>query len=208
MSQIDFTNTASSGIATPAAGTASIYIGTDKRIKVKDENARVSNDYDNYNVSTQSITAATRTYIVGSNVILGSQGLQVGSSFRWVFNIVKTGAGIAASTFDIAFGTLGTTGDLARVSFTKPAGTAAADTGKITIECVIRTIGATGVATGDFSMTHNLAATGHAVIPCVNVSTTSAGFDMTTVTNVGVCATTGTGDVITIPLVKTEAWDV
>jgi hypothetical protein len=117
----------------------------------------------------------------------------------------KTAAGNAASTFDICVGTAGTTADTARVSFTKPAGSAAADEGKVVIEAIIRTIGATGVMVGEFTLVHNLAATGHAVIPCVCVNTVSAAFDMTTEDLIiGVCITSGAADAITIQQVIAE----
>tara|TARA_R110000868_G_scaffold282809_1_gene543090 strand:+ start:277 stop:681 length:405 start_codon:yes stop_codon:yes gene_type:complete len=134
--------------------------------------------------------------------------MQVGTMLRWTFNLTKTAAGTATSTFDIAFGTAGTTADTARVSFTKPAGTAVADEGLVQIICIIRTIGAAGVAVGQFHMTHNLAATGHAVIPCVDVNTVSAGFDMTAVTTAGVCVTSGASDAITVEAVIAEAFNV
>jgi hypothetical protein len=83
-----------------------------------------------------------------------------------------------------------------------------ADEGYIQIFCVIRSIGAAGVAVGQFHMTHNLAATGHAVIPCVDVNAVSAGFDMTAVTTAGVCVTSGASDAITTQLVLAEAFNI
>lgn len=158
--------------------------------------------------SAQAPTAATRTYITGSQLVIPAIGLQVGSVLRWHFDITKTAAGSATSTFDIAFGTAGTTADTAQVSFTKPAGTAASDEGFIDIECVIRSIGAgtAGVAVGEFRLIHNLSATGHAQIPCVVVNTVSSGFALTpaAVTSVGICITTGASDVITINQVSAE----
>jgi hypothetical protein len=63
-----------------------------------------------------------------------------------------------------------------------------------------------GVVAGLFSLSHNLAATGHAVIPNVVVSTISAGFDVT-VANliVGVCLTSGAADAITIQQMQADA---
>lgn len=160
----------------------------------------------NYSVASQSPVATVRTYITGSNIVVPASKLQVGSMFRWTIDLTKTLAGTGTSTFDICFGTAGTTADTARMSFIKPAGTAAVDAGKVVIECLIRSIGATGVAVGQFNMTHNLASTGHMTIPVCNITTVSAGFDLT-VANliVGVCITTGLADVITIQMVKAEA---
>ena len=53
-------------------------------------------------------------------------------------------------------------------------------------------------------MIHNLAATGHATIPCVAVNTTSSTFNLSTATYVGVCITTGASDAITINQVSAE----
>lgn len=161
-----------------------------------------------FSTAAQVLTAATRTYLAGSGLSFPAGSIVVGSCFRWRFNITKTAAGIAASTYDVAFGTTGTVSDTARLSFTKPAGTAVIDEGVIQIDCVVRSIGASGVAVGEFTMTHNLASTGHAAIPCVAVNNISAAFATTTVTNVGVCATTGASDAITVQYVQAMGWNV
>jgi len=163
----------------------------------------------NYSTAAQSIPAATRTYITGSQVTVPVGKLQVGTVFRWTFSITKTAAGVAASTYDIAIGTNGTTADTARVSFSKPAGTAVVDEGKIVIEAIVRSIGASGVIAAEFTLVHNLSATGHATVPAVVRSTISAGFD-TTVANlkVGLCATTGAADAITVQTVLAEVFNL
>lgn len=143
-------------------------------------------------------TAATRTYLIGLQVPQG--GLKVGARFKFALNMTKTAAGVAASTFDICFGTAGTTADTARLSFTKPAGTAAADDAFVTIEGVVKAVSATvGVVVATLQLTHNLAATGHAQIPSVVVPITSGNFDNSSdVLKMGLCLTTGAADAITI----------
>lgn len=196
--------------STPSAGQLFI-IGntTTKRVQtVDDAGFRRTLGYKNFSTASQAPTAATRTYITGSNILIPAGALQVGTLFRWTFDMTKTAAGTATSTFDICFGTAGTTADTARVSFTKPAGTAAADNGRVVIDAVCRgPVGASGVVAGHFNLTHNLAATGHAVIPVVDVTTVSSAFDITTPTNIGVCITSGASDAITIQLVMAEAWN-
>lgn len=195
--------------SSPSAGQALLYVGTiTKRLTSMDDTGfRRTPGFANFSTAAQSPAASTRTYLAGSNLVFPATALQVGTMFRWTFDITKTAAGIAASTYDICIGTLGTTGDTARVSFTKPAGTAAIDAGRVTITAVCRgPVGASGVVVGQFNLTHNLAATGHAVIPIVDVTTVSAAFDITTPTNVGVCIMTGASDAITIQLVLAEAW--
>lgn len=160
----------------------------------------------NSSTATQTPTAATRTYIAGSQLTIPATGLKVGTVLRWHFDLTKTAAGSATSTIDIAFGTTGTTTDTARVSFTKPAGTAAIDEGWIDIECIIQLVNATnGVAVGEFRLVHNLSATGHAQIPCVVVNTISSTFNSVSPTSVGLCITTGASDVITINQCSAEA---
>lgn len=154
--------------------------------------------YNNFATAGQTPAAATRTYITGSGLTITAGQIQVGTHIHWRFDMTKTAAGSASSTFDIAFGTAGTTSDTAQVSFTKPAGTAAGDEGWVDIDCVVKTNSASGVVVGEFTLIHNLAATGHAQIPCVVVSTTSSTFDTTTPTKIGICITSGASDAITI----------
>jgi len=159
----------------------------------------------NGSVTQQAPAAATRTYLAGSGLkIPGS--LKAGMRFRWRFNMAKTAAGTATSTFDIAVGAAGTTADTARVSFTKPAGTAAADEGVVTIDAGVRAVsGTVGKLVGEVVLVHNLAATGHAQIPVVAVNTISASFDNDdNDLYVGVCITTGAADVITIEYLDAE----
>jgi hypothetical protein len=196
--------------STPASGNGTAYFNstTKKLAFIDDAGLHQSLSLGNFSTTSQAPAATTRTYITGSNIAFPAGALQVGTKLRWVISLTKTGAGTATSTIDIAFGTAGTTADTARVSFTKPAGTAAADEGTITIEAIVRSIGASGVVVGQFNMIHNLSATGHMVIPCACVNTVSAGFDMTTVTNVGICITSGASDAVTIQLVTAEAFNL
>lgn len=195
--------------ATPASGQAVVSVNTTtKRIQtVDDAGFKRTLGYTNFSTAAQVITTS-RTYIAGSNILIPAGALQVGTLFRWTFEMTKTAAGLAAATFDIAFGTAGSTADTARVSFTKPAGTAVVDCGRVVIEAIVRgPVGASGVVAGHFNMTHNLAATGHAVIPVVDVTTIAAPFDITTPTNIGLCLTGGAADSVTIQQVMAEAWN-
>lgn len=159
----------------------------------------------NRSIAQQAPAATTATFITGSQLKAPPGGFKVGQKLRWTFNMAKTAAGTATSTLSIVFGTAGTVADTARVSFTKPAGTAAADEGYCIVEAVIRSVSATGVVVGEFVLLHNLAATGHAQIPCVVVNTISAGFDNTAEElYAGLVITTGASDVITIEMVNAE----
>jgi len=163
----------------------------------------------NFASTYQTISGSIgRTYVNGSALSLAN-GLQVGTMMRWTLAIAKTAAGTASSTYGIAFGTNGTTDDTTRVSFTKPAGTAAVDAAHVTIDCTIRgPITASGVAVGIFSMTHNLAATGFATIPCVNVINVGSAFNLTTPTYAGICLTPGASEVVSVSIVRAETWNL
>lgn len=212
MAELDTTNIASTSILTPASGVTAVFVDSDKKLKSKNDAGYIINasSFNNFSTSAQTPAATTRTYLTGSALSVPPGKLQIGTLFRWTFDMTKTNAGTAASTIDIAFGTAGTTADTARVSFTKPAGTAVVDTAFCTIVAIVRgPLTSAGVVSGVFEMTHNLAATGHATIPCVVVNTISAGFDIT-VANliVGLCITTGAADAITIQQVTAEAMNL
>lgn len=164
----------------------------------------------NYSVTSQAISATTRTYLTGSAITIPSTKLKIGSKLSWKFNITKTAAGTASSTIDVCLGTAGATADSAVLSFTKPAGTAAADEGYVTIDVIVRgPLSASGILVGEMVVMHNLAATGHMVIPVAVVNTVSSVFDVTTASLIaGVCLTTGSSDAITVQQVTAQAFNL
>jgi hypothetical protein len=155
----------------------------------------------------QGPSATTRTYITGSDVGPFTAGqLQVGTMIHWHMNITKTGAGTATATFDIAFGTTGSTSDNAQVSFTKPVGVGNVDQCTVDIYAVVKTNSASGVVIGDFTLLDDQTGAGGFLAAGKYVSsltTTSGTFNTTTPTHVGLCVTTGTSDVWTINAVET-----
>ena len=153
----------------------------------------------NYSVALQNPPVA-RTYLAGSMLSVPITKLKIGSIFYWCFNMTKDANGSASATVDIAIGAAGTVGDTAVVSFTKPAGTAAADEGFVEIMATVRgPLTASCIITGEFWMSHNLAATGHAQIPFVVVNNVSGAFNATTASlKLGICLTGGAADNITI----------
>jgi hypothetical protein len=160
----------------------------------------------NFTTVQQAPAAATLTKITGSEIALPINKLRIGAILRWRFNMAKTAAGSASSTFDIRLGTLGTSADAAVITFTKPAGTAAADEGYVEIEATIRgPLSASGKVVGTFKMVHNLAATGHAIIPAVVVTTVSGNVDLTVAGLIATLSvTSGAADAITIEQVSAE----
>jgi hypothetical protein len=205
-----YTKYAKASVPIPAsASLVAEFVDGDGIIKYLFSDATWKSYQKNSSGTVQTPSAATRTYITGTKIALAIAGqLQVGAAFRWRFDIVKTGAGTATSTIDIAVGTGGTTADTARVSFTKPAGTAVADSGYVQIDAVVRAIGASTVISGTIEVGHNLSTTGHMAQQQFVTTVDSGSFDSTTALFLGVCFTSGASDVITIKNVITEAWDI
>lgn len=157
----------------------------------------------NFSVAAQVIATAARDFVDGSQLLVPPSGLKVGSKIKFVLDLTKTAAGTASAVFDIAFGTAGTVADTARVSFTKIAGTAAIDNARVVIEAVVRSVGVAGVVVGQFTLTHNLAATGFSTLPCGSLTTISAGFDNDgQELYIGLNITTGAADVWTVQKVE------
>jgi hypothetical protein len=166
------------------------------------------------NVSTadQSPTAATLTYLTGSLITL-PRTAQVGSVYRWKVHLAKTAAGVATSSFDIRFGTNGTTADTARCSTgALDLETAIADEMVADIIAIVRgPIGASCIVQSSWMFNDNLTTTGFsntarkAQVKAVQ----SAAFDITpTGTKVGLTITSGTADVVTIRQVIAEGFNL
>jgi len=160
--------------------------------------------------AAQTPAAGVRTFIAGSAIAVPKNKLQVGTQFRWRFNATKTAAGSAPSTIDVCVGTTGTVADSAQLSFAKPAGSAVADEAWFEVCVTVQgPISAAGKFIGELIMVHGLAATGHALIPCVVVAAVSGTFDLTPAgLIVGLCITSGAGDVLTLGVVMAEAWNL
>jgi hypothetical protein len=166
-------------------------------------NTRVTN----YSVSAQAPVAATATYITGSQIAVPNGGLQVGTRFKWKFTAAKTAAGTATSSIKIVGGAHGTTADATMLTFTKSAGTAAADEGIFEVEAIVTAISSTaGAMTGEYRMTHNLTATGHSTLAADAVTDAATNIDTSNdVAFVGLVITTGAADALTIHYCTAEA---
>jgi hypothetical protein len=189
-----------------------LYVDTtSKKLAVKNDAGFNEGRTQNFSTALQTPAAATLTYITGSALAIPSNKLQIGTCFRWTFDITKTAAGTATSTFAIAVGTTGSIADTARVSFTKPAGTAAVDTATVTITAICRgPLSALGIFVGNFKLVKNAAeAAGHTTTPSTSLTTVSGAFDVTTAALiVGLVVTTGALDAITVQMVQAEAWNL
>ena len=143
--------------------------------------------------STASVSAgyASDTYLAGSNVVATAGNWRAGTMYHLVFDMVKTAAGTAAPVVTVRMGTLGTTGDASIATLTWAAGTAAADTGLFEVFGTFRTVGSGTAAVLQVvgRCTHHLASTGIISTGSSGIGiiiATSAGFNSTTQTNLGV----------------------
>ncbi len=161
----------------------------------------------NFSTAAQTPTAATLTQLTGSSITVPSGKLRIGTMFQWTFDIVKTAAGTATSAYHVRVGTNNSTADAAVLTFTKPAGTAVVDTGRIVIEAIVRgPLSASCIMAGTFQLVHNLQITGHAVIPGVVVNVVSAAFDATVAgLFVSLSCTTGASDAITTQAMQADS---
>ena len=164
-----------------------------------------------YITADQVIGASVTAMIPNSQLAIApSRPIQIGTVFKWNIAMSKTAAGVAAYTFNILFGTTGTTSDTSRVAFTTGNQTGVADQAFVEIIATVRgPIGASCIVAGQFMMTHNLSATGFDAVPCRVLNTTSAAFDCTTS---GIIAsldiTTGASNALTVQQVVGQVLNI
>lgn len=162
-------------------------------------------NYDAHAASTVAQTGfATDTYLAGSVVTIPAGKIQVGTKYRCKFNVVKTAAGVAAPVISVRLGTAGTTADTARATLTYAAQTGVVDEGEIEVVVVFRAVGAAaGVIQAIGNLWHRLVTTGlNITATFTSVKNTSAAFDSTSPTRIGLSVNAGTSAAWTIDLVE------
>jgi hypothetical protein len=181
--------------------------GTSKKVTGTQLLALFGDSMGNQSTATQAPTAATLTYLTGSNIAVPVGKLRVGTVFVWRVDMTKTAAGIAARTFHVRLGTAGTTGDAAILTFTSALGTAAVDQAWMQLIVTIRgPLSASCIARGYLNFDHEGPATGFMTVKSEVLGVTSGVFDAT-VANliIGLSVTTGASEVITFQQVVAEA---
>lgn len=203
--------------ATPAAGQAVIYIDSaSKKLSQKDDTGRVDtlDDFLNFSVAAQGPGFAADTYLTGSSVAFLSVLPRVGTLYQCTFDVAKTAAGTAAPVIIVRMGTLGTTSDAARLTFTFPAATAIADVGTFSVWALFRTVGAgtSAVLQGRANLIHKGTATGLtglSIEPGPTVQVTSAGFDSTVASSIiGLSVNGGTSAAWTVQMVEANLQNI
>lgn len=214
MAELDLTNIAAASIATPAAGVTAVYAdSTSKLLAVRNDSGGTYGFplfLSNQSVSTPGAGFASDTYLVGSSIAIPAGFPRVGMTYRLVFDVTKTAAGVATPILIVRIGTLGTTGDAARLTFTFNAQTAAVDNGSFSVLATFRTVGAGSAAVlqGVGTLEHNLAVTGLSSVNPVGwqqLYVTSGGFDSTIANSIiGASVNGGASAAWTVTLVRAE----
>lgn len=161
-------------------------------------------DVHNASVANQSFGNGV-TYLTGSDCLIPTGKIKIGTKYRVKFNISKTAAGTAAPVFTIKLGTAGTTADTTRVTLTQAAQTAAIDEAVVEIELTFRAAGATAIASAISSLGHRLAATGFSTSNHGVIQALSASFDATAANlKIGVAIDAGASAAWTVNQVTAE----
>jgi collagen type VII alpha len=134
---------------------------------------------------------ASETYLTGSVIQIATGGWQAKNIYRLKFDMTKTASGVTGSTLTVRMGTAGTTGDPAIASITFAAQTAAIDTGLYELFVTFNSVGSGTAAVLQLvgALSHALAATGLTSTGAAGVGiikATSAGFNSTTSSKIGV----------------------
>lgn len=165
-------------------------------------------------ISAASITPqtgfATDTYIAGSSPVgWDHTRLQAGSFYRIKAYMTKTAASTATAVFTLRLGTAGTTADAAICTFTfAGAQTAATDKGFLEILANFHSVGSgtAAVLEGTLFLMHNSGTgfLGSGTIFMQPLNVTSAGFDSTTPTHIGVSLNAGASASWTLTTVQAD----
>jgi hypothetical protein len=123
-------------------------------------------------------------------------------TLRWTLRMTKTAAGAAIpGTFFILVNTTGTEaggGTVATMALTS-VGTAVADTGSVTIDFCVHSLGTTAAGVDHLVMTHGLQTTGWMAVQMQEIDATMATWNSTTAQQfVMLCMTSGAAVVPTI----------
>ena len=166
-----------------------------------------------FSTATVSAGYASDTYLAGSNVVATAGNWRAGTMYYCAFDMVKTAAGTATPVLTLRMGTLGTTGDASIQTLTFGVGTAAADTALFEVFATFRTVGSgtSAVVQALCRCTHHLAATGMTTTGASGTGIilgTSAGFNSTTQTNLGISFNGGASFSGTNTLVQARAYNL
>ena len=121
-----------------------------------------------------NLTASALNLVGGTSIQIPTNGLRVGSQFRFTIALDKTAAGVATWTAKVKFGVNNTTADAEIASWTSGTNTAAAEGANLVIDVNIGVVGASATCTAQATYQHQLlAATGLGSIAPAPTATTA-----------------------------------
>ncbi len=150
----------------------------------------------NSSTSTVSAAYAADTYLAGSSITVSAGAWNALGQYHCVFDMTKTAAGVAPIVITVRMGTAGTTADAAIATITFGTQAAATDTGIFHVWITFRTVGSgTSAVIQVVAQVNHKNATGFdnsSAQPNAMYNATSAGFDSTTPTILGISFNGGT----------------
>lgn len=163
----------------------------------------------NSDVTTPGAGFASDTYLAGSRILIPANYPKVGTRYRLVLAVSKTGAGVAAAVFTVRYGTAGAIGDNSRFVFTFGIQSGVIDTGTFELYMHFRVAGAVAVLAGFARCLHHLAATGLTTTGAAGngiiIPAPSSAFDATPANSfIGVSLNAGSLAVWTVSVVEAE----
>lgn len=201
---------------TPASGKSGIFVdSSSKKLFTKDDAGRYwGAPIRNWSVTNDASAFASDLYVVGSNVLIPSFGLQVGSRYMLRVSASKTGAGVATPVYTLRCGAGGVVGDAVfTCALTGPAQTAIADIATLNVIAIVRTTGATGTMQATAWWEHRgttanttTSGTGFANDSTGHVEANFTSKDMTTSGGLylGMSLNGGASDAVTVTLVDAQ----
>lgn len=170
----------------------------------------------NFKFSGATPVAGAETILDGSQIVMPSGGLAVGTRILWTVSMSKTAAGSGHTDFKIKTNTglvlaVGTTGGAATLAtFTGDTETAAIDTGEWNIELVITAVSLTaGTAKATLIASNALSVTGFFTVGVRSQFVAATTLDTSAdILSIGLSVTTGAADVVTVNYVRAEATEL
>lgn len=141
---------------TPAASKSVLYVdATSKKFVQLDDSGKAQGLLSAVNsgsgVASQSIVTSD-TYLTSSGILIPACGMQVGQLYEWHIMVTKNATGTSAPVFIVQTGSAQSTADTDRLTLTGAAATAATGGGVIVVSVLVRTVSATGVIVGNFTV--------------------------------------------------------
>lgn len=157
--------------STPTSGKSVLFVdSTAKKLVTKDDAGRYwMPGSRNWSTVNDPNTFASDLYLVGSNILIPSFGVQAGTRYFLQASASKTAACTGTPAYTIRVGPSGVIGDTSRLVMTGPAQTAVIDIGVLNILVVVRAVSASvGVLQGSAWWDHRGTA--------ANTTTSGTGF--------------------------------